>query len=259
MNEHTATEVAVTHQNNSGSITLRGVSKRYRIGGQVDCLALRTLSLNINAGEYVALLGKSGSGKSTLLNLIAGLDACSEGEVVIAGTHLNALTETERAYWRGTNVGVVFQFFQLLPTLTAAENLMMAMELVGKFEKSARRARALMLLDSVGIVDEADKLPAQMSGGQQQRVAIVRSLANDPQIILADEPTGNLDSQTASAVTSLLSYCAARGKTVLVVTHDVSLAARADRVIEIRDGRVISDRYNPRDTPVVIPSQHDAH
>ena len=203
-------------------------------------------SLSIKAGEYLAVLGKSGSGKSTLLNIIAGLDRPDEGRLCVAGTDLQGATENMLALWRGQNIGVVFQFFQLLPTLTIVENIILAMEFVDKIASPARRPRALQLLQLVGLADQAHKLPSMLSGGQQQRAAIARALANDPPIVLADEPTGNLDSETASDVNALFDQLIKQGKTLVVVTHDANLAQVAQRIIELKDGMVISDRTQRR-------------
>jgi putative ABC transport system ATP-binding protein len=223
-------------------IALNATAKSYAVRGAQTCHALRAVSLCITAGEYVAVLGKSGSGKSTLLNLIAGLDRPSAGSLRVAGMDLSGAGENTLALWRGENIGVVFQFFQLLPTLTIIENIILAMEFVGKFVKSARQARALELLQLVGLRDQANKLPSMLSGGQQQRAAIARALANDPPIILADEPTGNLDSETAGDINALFAQLVEQGKTLVVVTHDANLAQAAERVIELSDGAVISDR-----------------
>jgi putative ABC transport system ATP-binding protein len=187
------------------------------------------------------VIGKSGSGKSTLVNLVAGLDRPSAGEVVVGGTALHALDESRLAAWRGRSVGVVFQFFQLLPTLTVLENVLLPMDLCGTLKGPASRRRALALLDEVGIADQAPKLPAALSGGQQQRAAIARALANDPPLVVADEPTGNLDSHTADAVMDLLASLTRAGKTVLLVTHERDVSRLADRVITLSDGRIVSD------------------
>jgi len=200
--------------------------------------ALSGIDLEIDQGELVLVVGKSGSGKSTLMNMIAGLDRPSRGEVRVAETAVHALDEDGLARFRGQHVGVVFQFFQLLPTLTAAENILLAMDFVGKVPPTERREKALGLLRRVGVADQADKLPATLSGGQQQRVAIARSLANDPSLIVADEPTGNLDTRTAADVLSLFRELADAGKTVLLVTHDPSAQVNADRVLTIEDGRL---------------------
>jgi putative ABC transport system ATP-binding protein len=227
-------------------IELDAAAKSYALRGGQTCHALRGVSLRIAAGEYVTVLGKSGSGKSTLLNLIAGLDRPGNGDVRVAGVALNSLGENAMALWRGTNVGVVFQFFQLLPTLTALENIILAMELVGTMPKVQRHDRALNLLQLVGLSDQAHKLPSTLSGGQQQRAAIARALANDPPIVLADEPTGNLDTETATDINSLFRQLALQGKTLLIVTHDANLAETAHRIIELKDGRVIADHARDR-------------
>ena len=238
----TGSATVTTAPASTAIIALDATAKSYAVRGGQTCHALRAVSLCIAAGEYVAVLGKSGSGKSTLLNLIAGLDRPSAGCLRVAGMDLSGAGENALALWRGKNIGVVFQFFQLLPTLTIVENIILAMEFVGKITKSARQARALELLQLVALSDQAHKLPSMLSGGQQQRAAIARALANDPPIILADEPTGNLDSETAADINALFEQLVKQGKTLVVVTHDVNLAQAAERVIELRDGAVISDR-----------------
>jgi putative ABC transport system ATP-binding protein len=226
-------------------ISLDAACKHYGKDGNASP-ALAGVTLSIGAGEYVAVLGKSGSGKSTLLNLIAGLDRATSGSVCVGGQPLASLGESAMAKWRGRTAGVVFQFFQLLPTLTVVENIMLAMELLNRIPAAQRRDRALSLLRQVSLEDQAHKLPAHLSGGQQQRAAIARALANDPPLLLADEPTGNLDSQTAADVNQLFLDLAAQGKTLFVVTHDTELARSAHRVIELRDGRVVRDSQNSR-------------
>jgi len=221
-------------------IELKGLTKRYEVAGGFT--ALQGVDLRIRAGEFVAVVGKSGSGKSTLLNLIAGIDRPSSGEVVIAGTRVDTLDESRLAAWRGRHVGVVFQFFQLLPTLTVLENVALPMDLCGVAPARQARRRALELLDLVGIADQAGKLPPALSGGQQQRAAIARALANDPPVIVADEPTGNLDSRTADSVLELLAASAGQGRTVLMVTHERDVAGLVDRVVTLSDGRVAADR-----------------
>ena len=200
--------------------------------------ALLDLDLEIGEGQCVAITGKSGSGKSTLLHLIGGIDRASEGEVMVAGRRLGGLSEDALARWRGRTVGVVFQFFQLLPTLTTAENVMLPMDLCDFRPPGERQAQALRLLDLVGIRDQADKLPSTLSGGQQQRAAIARALANDPRIVIADEPTGNLDSVTARAVLALFRELASRGTTVVIATHEREIGSVADLIVELADGRV---------------------
>jgi len=221
-------------------IDIHEVTKTY-LSDAGPCLALRGIDLQVNPGEFVAVVGKSGSGKSTLINMITGIDRPTRGEVWVVGAPVHQLKEGQLAVWRGKSVGVVFQFFQLLPTLTTVENVMLPMDLSGSFRNGNRRQRSLELLTEVEIADQADKLPAHLSGGQQQRVAIARALANDPPLIVADEPTGNLDSKTAEAVVALFERLVQKGKTVLMVTHDPDLAKRATRLIQISDGLVISD------------------
>ncbi len=203
--------------------------------------ALAALDLEIPAGELVAVVGKSGSGKSTLVNLIAGIDRPTSGTVRVAGTALGELGESALARWRGRTAGIVFQSFQLLPTLTIAENVALPCDFCGTLAPRAARTRARELLERVGIADQADKLPSALSGGQQQRAAIARALANDPPLVLADEPTGNLDSATTTEVLALLAGLARQGKTVVVVTHERDIAQLADRVITLADGRIMAE------------------
>jgi putative ABC transport system ATP-binding protein len=220
------------------TVDLRRVVKDYL----TDAGAFRALdgvSMTVEAGEFIAVVGKSGCGKSTLLNMITGIDRPTDGEVWVAGTEVSRLSERTMAGWRGINVGVIFQFFQLLPTLSVIENVMLPMDFAGRGTTRDRRERALDLLEQVEMVDQADKLPLSTSGGQQQRVAIARALANDARVLVADEPTGNLDSVTADAVFELFRGLAAAGKTVIMVTHDTDLAARTDRVIHMVDGRIL--------------------
>jgi len=205
------------------------------------CHALNGINLQVRSGEFVAVVGKSGSGKSTLINLITGIDRPTSGELWVAGTAIHTLNENRLAVWRGRAVGVVFQFFQLLPTLTVVENVMLPMDLTGSYKGGEREARAMHLLEAVEIADQAPKLPANISGGQQQRVAIARALANDPPLVVADEPTGNLDSRTSQAVVSLFEKLVERGKTVLMVTHDMDLARRAARLVQLADGLIVAD------------------
>jgi putative ABC transport system ATP-binding protein len=189
-------------------------------------------------------VGPSGSGKSTLLNMIAGIDRPTGGEVLVGGHAVHKMTENRLAGWRGRNVGFIFQFFQLLPTLTVVENVMLPMDFCKMYRRRERRKRSLDLLEQVGIADQADKLPSALSGGQQQRAAIARALANDPPLIVADEPTGNLDTTTASEVFVLFDDLVSQGKTLMVVTHDRSLSSRTERVLHILDGRLHRDQNN---------------
>jgi putative ABC transport system ATP-binding protein len=216
-------------------ISLHNVTKTYETpAGKFS--ALKNIDLAIQPGQFVGVVGKSGSGKSTLLNMVAGIDRPSSGSIAVAGTAINELAENKLAAWRGRNVGFVFQFFQLLPTLTAAENVMMPMDFSKTVPFRERRKRALALLERVGVGPHADKLPATLSGGEQQRVAIARALANDPPLVLADEPTGNLDSVTATAILNLFRDLANQGTTVVIATHEADIARVIDRRIEISDG-----------------------
>jgi len=230
----------------SAIIDIRSVSKSYQTGKR-DIVALRDVSLRIDRGEWVAVVGPSGCGKSTLLNLLAGIDTPDTGEVVVAGTSLSGMGEDRLAAWRGRSVGIVFQFFQLMPTLTSLENVMLPMELARAGQN--RRARARELLERVGIGELAGNLPSELSGGEQQRVAIARALANDPALLLADEPTGNLDSTNGSIVVDLLADVWQRGATIVMVTHDPLIARRAHRIITMHDGQIASDQTTLGDAP----------
>ena len=201
---------------------------------------LHDVSLNVARGEFVAVVGPSGSGKSTLINMLTGIDRPTSGRVMVAGTNLNRMNENQMARWRGRTVGVIFQFFQLLPTLTILENVMLPMDFFNTYPVSERKNRALNLLDQVGLADQAYKLPSAVSGGQQQRAAIVRALANDPPLIVGDEPTGNLDSKTAEQVFEMFGDLSRRGKTLMLVTHDRELAKRMPRVVRVQDGCIVN-------------------
>jgi putative ABC transport system ATP-binding protein len=227
-----------TVQNEAHVIELRALSKTFETPAGAFP-ALRGVDLDIRTGEFTAIVGRSGSGKSTLLNLIAGIDRPTSGSVAVGGVSLHALSGDRLAAWRGRAVGIVFQFFQLLPTLTVAENVMLPMDFAGTYPASRRRVRALELLARVGVPEQADKLPTALSGGQQQRVAIARALANDPPLILADEPTGNLDSATGAAVLQLFAELAASGRTVVVVTHERDALDGGVRAVTLADGRVV--------------------
>lgn len=221
-------------------IVLENVTKVFRTDDK-EFTALNNISLTITQGDYVAIIGKSGSGKSTMLNIIAGIDYPTKGSVLINNTKTGSLNESQLALWRGRNIGIVFQFFQLIPTLTILENIMLAMELVNVIPRAERRQRAMKLLHEVGIPEQSDKMPTSLSGGQQQRAAIARALANNPDIIIADEPTGNLDSKTSEAINALFKSLVASGKTVVVVTHEKDVAVSYKRTIVLSDGQVIED------------------
>ena len=220
------------------AIELVAVEKSYRMG-RVDYPALRGVDLAIDAGELVAIVGPSGSGKTTILNLVSGIDRPTAGTVTVGGLRIDELGEEELAVWRGAHVGVVFQFFQLLPTLSALENAVLPLDFARRGSKRERFERARHNLDLVGLGEKADHVPAELSGGEQQRVAIARALAADPELVVGDEPTGNLDSVTAGEMFELFQQLNDEGKTVLYVTHDRELANRAHRIIAIRDGRVV--------------------
>jgi putative ABC transport system ATP-binding protein len=221
-------------------IDLRQITKAYETHSG-SFTALQDINLRIQAGEFVAVVGKSGSGKTTLLNLLAGIDRPTKGEIIIAETNLGSLTESGLAEWRGRTIGLVFQFFQLLPTLTVAENVMLPMDFAEIIPAAKRRSKSLDLLDRVDIRDQADKLPVTLSGGQQQRAAIARALANDPPILMADEPTGNLDEATRTSVLELFAKLNAEGRTIIVVTHERDISSYTDRQVTLVDGRVADD------------------
>ena len=222
------------------AIALRGINKTYpNPAGTFSALA--DIDLTIEKGEFVAIVGQSGSGKSTLLNLLAGIDRPSSGEVIVDGHAVHALSERALSAWRGRSVGIVFQFFQLLPTLTVAENVMLPMDFGDRWPARERRARALALLERLGVVEQADKLPAALSGGQQQRVAVARALANAPAILLADEPTGNLDSHTSQSLLALLTDLVHEGQTVVMVTHEHAAMRHATRTVALADGRIVEN------------------
>jgi putative ABC transport system ATP-binding protein len=223
------------------AIQLSDVVKTYPLSAG-EVVAVDHLSLDIAQGEFVAVVGRSGSGKTTLLNLLAGIDRTTSGTVRVEGAELGRLSESGLAAWRGRNVGLVFQFFQLLPTLTVVENVMLPMDFAKQIPVGQRRDRARQLLDQVGVGDQAAKLPATLSGGQQQRAAIARALANDPPLLLADEPTGNLDSSTAEAVLALFGGLHAEGRTIVVVTHERDIRSIVGREVTLQDGRIVADQ-----------------
>jgi ABC-type lipoprotein export system ATPase subunit len=225
---------------NHSLIQLRNVVKNYKTAAG-DFPALKGVDLDMQAGEFVSVIGKSGSGKSTLLNMITGIDRPSTGEVIVNNTALHKLSENQMALWRGRNLGIVFQFFQLLPTISVIENIMLPMDFCNTYPMRQREKRAMELLELVELSEHAYKLPTALSGGQQQRVAIARALANDPPIIIADEPTGNLDSKTADNIFQLFNDLVAQGKTIIIVTHDSGLAKRAERTALIADGEIVNE------------------
>ena len=232
-----------SHASSNGNhslIELHDVQKSYRTAVG-DYPALRNVDLSINAGEFVSVIGKSGSGKTTLINMITGIDRPTSGEVWVNGTAVHTLRENQMARWRGKNLGIVFQFFQLLPIISVVENVMLPMDFCNSYPMRKRAERALHLLDLVGLADHAYKLPTALSGGQQQRVAIARALANDPPIVIADEPTGNLDSKTAESVFTLFNELISQGKTIIIVTHDSGLAKRTNRTALIADGEIVNE------------------
>ena len=237
-NHHLIKEVLPVRE--SRLIELHGVTKAYDVAAG-KFMALKGIDMQVDAGEFVAVVGKSGSGKSTLIDMITGIDNPTSGEVFVTSTPVHALDQEQLAVWRGKNVGIVFQFFQLLPTLTIVENVVLPMDFCNTFPVSERRERAMSLLEKVGIAEQADKLPSDLSGGQQQRAAIARALANDPPLLLADEPTGNLDSQTSDAVMRLFADLAAEGKTVVMVTHERDLSRYFTRTVMLSDGNIVSN------------------
>jgi putative ABC transport system ATP-binding protein len=232
--------LAQTPSTNGNLVNLRQVMKVYS-GAAGKFVALKGVDLTVRPGEFVAIVGKSGSGKSTLINVLTGIDRPTSGEVWVDGAAVHMLNEEQLALWRGRSVGVIFQFFQLLPTLTAVENVLLPMDYAATLSRGQRVERALHLLEQVGMADVAHELPAALSGGQQQCVAIARALANDPALITADEPTGNLDSKTADMVFLLFQELVSGGKTILMVTHDGDLATRAGRTIVLADGEIVRE------------------
>lgn len=234
-------------------IDLRSVDKYYQSAAG-DYHALKSIDLCICAGEFVSIIGKSGSGKSTLLNMITGIDHPTSGEVYVNGTPIHGMNENQLAAWRGDNLGIIFQFFQLLPALSLKQNVILPMDLAGKYSSHERRERADHLLEIVGLTEHMHKLPSMVSGGQQQRAAVARALANDPPILIADEPTGNLDSKTAATIFGLFNDLVAQGKTVIIVTHDSGLARHAHRTALIADGEIVNE-YVAKILPTLTPHQ----
>jgi putative ABC transport system ATP-binding protein len=224
-------------------VDLHQVVKTYK-GTAGTFTALKGIDLRVEPGAFVSIIGKSGSGKSTLINVITGIDRPTSGEVIVDNVRIHTLNEEQIAVWRGRSIGVIFQFFQLLPTLTSVENILLAMDYGGQYSPAKRPERAMNLLELVGMADQAHRLPNSLSGGQQQCVAIARALANDPVLLTADEPTGNLDSKSAEMVFHLFESLARVGKTILMVTHDNDLATRAQRTIRLADGQIVDEFTN---------------
>jgi putative ABC transport system ATP-binding protein len=225
-------------------IDVRDVVKRFPVG-DTEITILKGISVQIKQGEFVSVVGPSGNGKSTLLNMITGIDRPSSGEIIVTGQPVHKMSEDKLAAWRGENVGIIFQFFQMLPALSILQNVILPMDLAAsrKYTPKERRERAEHLLEIVGLSDQMRKLPSMVSGGQQQRAAIARALANDPPLLIADEPTGNLDSRTSHDVFDLFNEVVSQGKTFVMVTHDKELAQRVPRVVEIQDGKITRDEY----------------
>jgi putative ABC transport system ATP-binding protein len=237
--------------NNQPIVSLQNIAKSFPVGKD-EVTVLHDISLDINKGEFVSIVGPSGNGKSTLLNMITGIDRPSDGQVVVTGRDIHAMSENELAKWRGQEVGIIFQFFQMLPSLSLLQNVVLPMEFAKKFNASERRDRAMHLLEMVGLDDQANKLPSMVSGGQQQRAAIARALSTDPPLLVADEPTGNLDTVTAQQVFDLfINLVEEQGKTMLMVTHDKELADRIPRKIEIVNGRIANDQRAQSEIEIV--------
>ena len=223
-------------------IEFKEIIKKFTVGNR-DVSVLKGISFNVYPGEFVMIVGPSGNGKTTLLNMCTGIDFPSGGQVLVNGQDIHQMSTNNQSLWRGETVGIVFQFFQMIPTLTLMNNVMLPMEYAGKHGRKERRERAAYLLEMVGLGDQMGKLPGMVSGGQQQRAAIARALANDPPLLIADEPTCNLDTTSAQIVFDIFEKLVDDGKTILMVTHDKELATLVPRQIEISDGRVSKDEY----------------
>jgi putative ABC transport system ATP-binding protein len=231
------------NSNNKHVVILRRVNKSFQVG-ESEIPVLKELSLEVHAGEFISIVGQSGSGKSTLLNMVTGIDFPTSGEVLVTGQNVTTMSENELAVWRGKNVGIIFQFFQMLPALSLLQNVILPMAFAGILPRNQRKARATELLELVGLADQLHKLPNMVSGGQQQRAAVARALANDPPLLVADEPTGNLDARTADDVFDIFVRLSSEGKTIIMVTHNQVLAGRVPRAIELDDGRISRDEYS---------------
>ena len=235
-------EIKANTNGNNHIVEIIDVVKSFPVGdGEVT--VLKGLSLDVENGEFISIVGPSGNGKSTLLNMITGIDKPTDGEVIVTGREIHNLSENKLAAWRGEHVGIVFQFFQMLPALSLLQNIMLPMDFANKYSRREKRERAMQLLEIVSLADQANKLPSMVSGGQQQRAAIARALANDPNLIVADEPTGNLDTRSANDVFDLFIKLVDQGKTMIMVTHNKELSRRVPRVVEIIDGKIARDEY----------------
>jgi putative ABC transport system ATP-binding protein len=227
---------------NNNLVRIIDLVKSFPVGGG-EVTILKGLNLDVKNGEFVSIVGPSGNGKSTLLNMITGIDRPTSGQVIVNGLEVNKMSENKLAAWRGQHVGIVFQFFQMLPALSLLQNIILPMDFARKYSPRERRERAMYLLELVGLEDQANKLPSMVSGGQQQRAAIARALSNDPELIVADEPTGNLDTRNANDVFDLFTKLVKEGKTMIMVTHDKELSRRVPRVVEITDGKITRDEF----------------
>jgi ABC-type lipoprotein export system ATPase subunit len=233
----------MSEQNGNGPIIkVKDVVKRFPMG-DTEIAILKGISFQVDKGEFVCIVGPSGNGKSTLLNMITGIDRPTSGEIIVTGHQVHKMNEDKLAAWRGEQVGIIFQFFQMLPALSLLDNVILPMDLANKYASRERKSRAMQLLEMVGLADQAHKLPSMVSGGQQQRAAIARALANDPPLLIADEPTGNLDSNTSRDIFDLFSKVVSQGKTMVMVTHDKELARRIPRIVEIQDGKIARDEH----------------
>jgi len=227
---------------NNQLVRIIDLVKSFPVGGG-EVTILKGLNLDVKNGEFVSIVGPSGNGKSTLLNMITGIDRPTSGQVIVSGLEVNKMSENKLAAWRGQHVGIVFQFFQMLPALSLLQNIILPMDFARKYSPRERRERAMNLLELVGLADQANKLPSMVSGGQQQRAAIARALSNDPELIVADEPTGNLDTRNANDIFDLFIKLVKEGKTMIMVTHDKELSRRVPRVVEITDGKITRDEF----------------
>ncbi len=230
------------NSNNHHIVNLVDITKNFPVGDR-EINVLKGISFDVEPGEFLSIVGPSGNGKSTLLNMITGIDRPTSGEVIVTGREIHNMSENKLAAWRGQHVGIVFQFFQMLPALSLVQNIMLPMDFAKKYSRTEKRERAMQLLEIVELTDQAGKLPGMVSGGQQQRAAVARALANDPEIIVADEPTGNLDTRTANNIFELFQKLADQGKTLIMVTHNKDLSRRVPRVVEIIDGKITRDEF----------------